>query len=220
MESGNPVDCGRHAERPRRTHCTAPRGPGARSETGHDDARLYARAGRCGRHVRRHRGHRRASAGHRVRHRQRRHPDRGLWTAIIAGFLISALGGSRVQIGGPTGAFVVIVYGIVQRRGIDGLLVATFLGGVFLVVLGVARLGAIIKFVPQPVITGFTSGIAVVILSTQVKDFLGLRMGAVPVGFLEKWTAYAAGIQSASTVTALVSLLTLGILVGWARVPL
>src|ERR1041385_3426827 len=86
-------------------------------------------------------------------------PDRGLWTAIIAGFLISALGGSRVQIGGPTGAFVVIVYGIVQKYGIDGLTVATLMAGVLLVIMGVAKLGAMIKFIPHPVITGFASGI-------------------------------------------------------------
>src|SRR3954470_15557643 len=105
-------------------------------------------------------------------------PDRGLWTAIIAGFLISALGGSRVQIGGPTGAFVVIVYGIVQKYGIDGLLVATLMAGIILVVMGVAKLGAAIKFIPYPVVVGFTSGIAVIIFSSQVKDLLGLQMGA------------------------------------------
>src|ERR1041385_7093568 len=96
-------------------------------------------------------------------------PDRGLWTAIIAGFLISSLGGSRVQIGGPTGAFVVIVYGIVQKYGIDGLIVSTIMAGVFLVILGAARLGGIIKFIPHSVVTGFTSGIAVIIFSSQVK---------------------------------------------------
>src|SRR5690349_1635249 len=96
-------------------------------------------------------------------------PDRGLYTAIVAGFIISALGGSRVQIGGPTGAFVVIVYGIVQKYGVDGLIVATLLAGVFLVAMGVARLGSIIKFIPHPVIIGFTSGIAVIIFSSQVK---------------------------------------------------
>src|SRR6478752_1560927 len=90
-------------------------------------------------------------------------PGAGLWTAIVAGFLISALGGSRVQIGGPTGAFVVIVYGIVQKYGIDGLTVATLLAGILLVIMGVAKLGGVIKFIPRPVITGFTSGIAVII---------------------------------------------------------
>ena len=109
-------------------------------------------------------------------------PDRGLWTAIIAGFIISALGGSRVQIGGPTGAFVVIVYGIVQKYGIDGLTVATLMAGVLLVIFGVAKFGGAIKFIPHPVVTGFTSGIAVIIFSGEVKDFFGLQMGAVPAG--------------------------------------
>src|SRR6185436_12832574 len=107
-----------------------------------------------------------------------------------AGFLISALGGSRVQIGGPTGAFVVIVYGIVARFGYDGLVVCTLIAGLILVILGLARLGGLIKFIPYPVITGFTSGIAVIIFSSQVKDFLGLRMGAVPADFFEKWVAF------------------------------
>src|SRR5207249_9379196 len=97
-------------------------------------------------------------------------PERGLFTAIIAGFLIAALGGSRVQIGGPTGAFVVIVYGIVARYGYDGLVLCTLIAGVILVILGLARLGGLIKFIPYPVITGFTSGIAVIIFSSQVKD--------------------------------------------------
>jgi SulP family sulfate permease len=113
-------------------------------------------------------------------------PEAGLTTAIVAGFLISALGGSRVQIGGPTGAFVVIVAGIVQKHGVDGLAVATIMAGVMLVVLGLARFGGAIKFIPHPVVTGFTSGIAVIIFSGQVKDFLGLRMGAVPAEFVEK----------------------------------
>lgn len=112
-------------------------------------------------------------------------PERGLWTAIIAGFLISALGGSRVQIGGPTGAFVVIVLGIVQTHGIDGLLVATTMAGVMLVVMGVAGLGTMIKFVPRPLVAGFTSGIAVVILWTQIRDFQQvLEAGLVAAGTL------------------------------------
>src|SRR5215213_3358988 len=118
-------------------------------------------------------------------------PERGLYTAIVAGFIISALGGSRVQIGGPTGAFVVIVYGIVQRYGVDGLLVATAMAGVFLVILGLAKLGGAIKFIPQPVVTGFTSGIAIIIASGQVRDFLGLTMEKVPAEFVEKMGAYA-----------------------------
>ena len=144
-------------------------------------------------------------------------PDRGLWTAIIAGAIVALLGGSRVQIGGPTGAFVVIVYGIVQKFGVDGLLAATMLAGVFLVVLGVARLGAVIKFVPQPVVTGFTSGIAIIIFSNEVKDFLGLRMGAVPAEFIAKWQAYAANLHSTSLTAAAVGVLSLAIIVVWPR---
>src|SRR6185503_14998613 len=125
-------------------------------------------------------------------------PDRGLWTAIVAGFLISALGGSRVQIGGPTGAFVVIVYGIVQQHGLDGLLVATIMAGALLIVFGVFKLGGVIKFIPQPVIIGFTSGIAVIIFSGEINDFLGLRMETVPADFVEKLAAYAANVGSVS----------------------
>ncbi len=121
-------------------------------------------------------------------------PQAGLYTAIIAGFVISALGGSRVQIGGPTGAFVVIVYGIVQRYGVEGLTIATLMAGVILIALGLAKLGGAIKFIPYPVTTGFTAGIAVVIFSSQVKDFLGLRMGAVPADFVEKWRSYAGNV--------------------------
>src|SRR3954454_13494251 len=107
-------------------------------------------------------------------------PERGLYTAIIAGSIISALGGSRVQIGGPTGAFVVIVYGIVQRHGVDGLLVATIMGGLLLIAFGLARLGAAIKFIPFPVVTGFTSGIAAILIVQQLRDVLGLRLTSAP----------------------------------------
>src|SRR3989338_3251421 len=103
-------------------------------------------------------------------------PEKGLITAIIGGFLISALGGSRVQIGGPTGAFIVIIYGIVQKYGLDGLIIATFLAGFILVVMGFAKFGTAVKFIPHSVIVGFTSGIAVVIFSSEVKDFLGLKI--------------------------------------------
>ncbi|HKN57944.1 MAG TPA: sulfate permease [Gemmatimonadaceae bacterium] len=145
-------------------------------------------------------------------------PDRGLYTAIVAGFLISALGGSRVQIGGPTGAFVVIVYGIVQRFGIDGLIVATLMAGVILIVLGVARLGAAIKFIPHPVVVGFTSGIAVIIFSSQVKDFLGLRMGSLPAAFIPKWGSIATHLGSIDITTASISALALAIMLVWPRV--
>src|SRR5258708_28688973 len=125
-------------------------------------------------------------------------PEKGLFTAIIAGFIISALGGSRVQIGGPTGAFIVIVYGIVQQYGINGLTIATFMAGIMLIILGFARLGSVIKFIPHPLIVGFTSGIALIILSSQVKDYFGLKMGAVPADFLFKWKSYAENVSSAN----------------------
>jgi SulP family sulfate permease len=145
-------------------------------------------------------------------------PGRGLWTAIVAGFLISALGGSRVQIGGPTGAFVVIVYGIVQKYGIDGLTVATLMAGFLLIVMGFAKLGSVIKFIPQPVVTGFTSGIAVIIFSSQVKDLFGLRMGALPADFLPKWSAMLANATHITPAALAVSAATLVILVLWPRV--
>ena len=145
-------------------------------------------------------------------------PDRGLWTAIIAGFLISALGGSRVQIGGPTGAFVVIVYGIVQKYGVDGLTVATLMAGVILVVMGLAKLGTAIKFIPHPVITGFTSGIAVIIFSSEVRDFLGLRMGAVPPEFLAKWSAYGTHLGTVTPSALGIACLALAIIVFWPHV--
>ncbi|HET8797821.1 MAG TPA: sulfate permease, partial [Thermoanaerobaculia bacterium] len=145
-------------------------------------------------------------------------PERGLYTAIIAGFLISALGGSRVQIGGPTGAFVVIVYGIVTKYGYEGLVVCTVIAGVLLVAMGLLRMGALIKFIPYPVVTGFTSGIAVIIFSSQVKDLLGLKMGAVPAEFVEKWTAYAEHIGSVQWTTAGVAAGTLILLLLWPKV--
>lgn len=117
-------------------------------------------------------------------------PERGLFTAIIAGFIVSAFGGSRVQIGGPTGAFIVVVYGIVQQYGVDGLVIATFLAGIILMLMGFARFGSVIKFIPHPLIVGFTTGIAVIIFSSQVKDYFSLSMGAVPADFIEKWQVY------------------------------
>ena len=125
-------------------------------------------------------------------------PEHGLFTAIVAGFLISLLGGSRVQIGGPTGAFVVIVSGIVAQFGYAGLCWVTLMAGGLLILFGVFRLGGLIRFIPFPVTTGFTTGIAVVIFSTQVKDLLGLRMAAVPAEFLPKWNAYFHAIPSIS----------------------
>lgn len=121
-------------------------------------------------------------------------PDKGLFTAIVAGFLVSALGGSRVQIGGPTGAFVVIVYGIVQKYGIDGLVIATLMAGVILILMGVIKLGTAVKFIPHSVIVGFTSGIAVIIFSSQIKDLFGLGIDKVPAEFIEKWRVFTANM--------------------------
>jgi len=145
-------------------------------------------------------------------------PERGLYTAVIAGFLISALGGSRVQIGGPTGAFVVIVYGIVEKYGYGGLVICTVIAGVMLVAMGLARMGALIKFIPYPVITGFTAGIAVIIFSSQIKDFLGLRMGAVPADFVAKWIAYADHFKTVSWPAITIALGSLLILIVWPKI--
>jgi SulP family sulfate permease len=145
-------------------------------------------------------------------------PERGLFTAIVAGFLISALGGSRVQIGGPTGAFVVIVAGIVAKYGVDGLLVATLMAGVILILFGLFRLGTAIKFIPYPVVVGFTSGIAVVILSSEVRDFFGLRMQSVPADFLAKWRAFALAAPTINPWALAVALFSLAIIIWWPRV--
>lgn len=123
-------------------------------------------------------------------------PETGIVTAIVAGFLVSAFGGSSVQIGGPTGAFIVIVYGIVQQYGMGGLAVATLMAGAFLVLLGVFRLGTIIKYIPYPIVVGFTSGIAVTIFTTQVKDLLGLTTGPVPADFVAKWATYVQALPT------------------------
>ncbi len=147
-------------------------------------------------------------------------PERGLYTAIIAGFIISALGGSRVQIGGPTGAFVVIVAGVLHQYGMDGLMVATLLAGVMLILFGVARLGAALKFIPHPVIIGFTSGIAVIIFSTQVRDALGLTMESVPASFLGSWQAYASHLGTVNPWAVGVTAATLAILIFWPRLSL
>jgi SulP family sulfate permease len=145
-------------------------------------------------------------------------PEKGLITAVVAGFIISALGGSRVQIGGPTGAFIVIVYGIVQVYGIDGLIVATFMAGIMLVIMGFARVGVIIKFIPHPLIIGFTSGIALIIFSSQVKDFLGLQMNAVPADFVEKWQAYFLHINSTNVYAISIAMVSILIIILWPKI--
>lgn len=139
-------------------------------------------------------------------------PERGLFTAIVAGFIISAFGGSRGQIGGPTGAFVVIVYDIIQRTGYEGLAISTLIASILLILLGVFRLGSWIKYIPHPLITGFTSGIALIIFSSQVKDFFGLNMGAPPAGFIEKWGAYFAAIHSIHLPTLFLGLGTFAVI--------
>jgi sulfate permease, SulP family len=144
-------------------------------------------------------------------------PERGLYTAIVAGFLISALGGSQVQIGGPTGAFVVIVFDIVQRHGLGGLTVCTLMAGAILLVLGVARLGGAIKYIPYPVIAGFSSGIAVLIFSSQIKDLLGLTTGPLPGDFLGKWAEYARHLDTFRLGAVGLSLLSIAMIVYWPR---
>lgn len=113
-------------------------------------------------------------------------PEKGIITAIVAGLIISLFGGSKVQIGGPTGAFIIIIYGIIQQYGFEGLTIATLMAGVFLIMFGVLHLGTIIKYIPYPIVVGFTSGIAITIFTTQVKDLFGLTMEKVPSDFIEK----------------------------------
>ena len=140
-------------------------------------------------------------------------PTEGLVTAIIAGFIISFFGGSRVQIGGPTGAFIVIVYGIIQQHGLAGLLIATIMAGIMLILMGVFKLGNIIKFVPYPVIIGFTAGIAVTIFSTQIKDLFGLDIDNLPANFVDKWIVYFRNISETNLVTLLLGVLSILIIV-------
>lgn len=145
-------------------------------------------------------------------------PEQGLYTAIVAGFLISVLSGSRVQIGGPTGAFIVIVYSIVQEYGYDGLVVATVLAGLLLILMGFARLGAVIKFIPYPVTVGFTSGIALIIFVSQIRDLLGLDMESVPVDFVEKILAYGESLSTIGGTAASVGMAAILITVLWPRI--
>jgi SulP family sulfate permease len=143
-------------------------------------------------------------------------PKAGLYTAIIAGFLISALGGSKVQIGGPTGAFVAIIYGIVAQHGTDRLILCTLMAGAMLVIMGLARLGSLIKFIPFPVTAGFTSGIAVLILSTQIKDFFGLDLRNVPAGFIEKLLVLSRNFHP-NLVSVILAASTLAMIMLWPK---
>ena len=149
-------------------------------------------------------------------------PEKGIITAIVAGLFISLFGGSKVQIGGPTGAFIVIVYGIIQQYGVQGLTIATLMAGVFLILLGVLRLGTIIKYIPYPIVVGFTSGIAVTIFTTQIKDLLGLTMEHVPSDFIEKWGAYIYNIGTIdlwSAVVGIGSVLVIGLWPSMTQTP-
>lgn len=145
-------------------------------------------------------------------------PEKGIFTAIIAGFIISAFGGSRVQIGGPTGAFIVIVYGIVAKYGVEGLTIATLMAGVMLIIMGLIRLGSVIKFIPHPLIVGFTSGIALIIFSSQMKDFFGLQMGNVPAEFLDKWQEYFIHFNSVNVVALAIGLGTIILTMGFSKI--
>src|SRR5580658_7017517 len=140
-------------------------------------------------------------------------PEKGLYTAIVAGFLISLLGGSRVQIGGPTAAFVPVVFNVIEKFGYGGLILCTLLAGIMLIAAGVLRLGALLRYIPQPVVTGFTAGIAVSIFSSQLKDLLGLQMDKVPADFVSRWQAYAISLPSFSVPTILLAAASLALII-------
>jgi len=144
-------------------------------------------------------------------------PQSGLYCAIVAGFLISALGGSSTQIGGPTGAFVVVVYGIVARYGLDGLFMCTLMGGVLLVILGLTGLGTAVKYIPRPVVVGFTNGIAVIIASTQIKDFFGLKVDKVPGEFLARMEVLARNFATLSPLESSLGVLALAVILIFMR---
>ena len=139
-------------------------------------------------------------------------PEKGIITAIISGFIISLLGGSKVQIGGPTGAFIVIIYGIIQKYGIEGLMIATVMAGVFLLLFGLLKLGTIIKYIPYHIVVGFTSGIAVTIFTTQIKDLFGLTIESVPSDFIEKWGCYISHFSTADLWCSIVGILSVVII--------
>ncbi len=145
-------------------------------------------------------------------------PEKGIITAIIGGFIIAAFGGSRVQIGGPTGAFIIIVYGIVQNYGTTGLAIATIMAGIILVIMGLVKFGSLIKFIPYPVVVGFTSGIALLIFSTQIKDFFGLQIEKLPVEFHEKWISYFENFYTINFYVSGIALLALLIMIFWPKI--
>ena len=145
-------------------------------------------------------------------------PEKGIITAIVAGLIVSLLGGSKVQIGGPTGAFIIIIYGIIQQYGFEGLTIATLMAGVFLIMFGVLHLGTIIKYIPYPIVVGFTSGIALTIFTTQIKDLFGLTMESVPSDFIEKWIAYISDFGTIDWWSAGVGIGSVAVIAAWPMV--
>ena len=145
-------------------------------------------------------------------------PEKGIITAIVAGLIVSVFGGSKVQIGGPTGAFIIIIYGIIQQYGFEGLTIATLMAGVFLIMFGVLHLGTIIKYIPYPIVVGFTSGIALTIFTTQIKDLFGLTMTSVPSDFVEKWIAYFGAMPTIDWWSATVGIGSVAVIALWPKV--
>ena len=145
-------------------------------------------------------------------------PEKGLITAIFAGFVISFLGGSKVQIGGPTAAFVTIIYSIIQEHGLDGLITAVIMAGVMLVIMGLLKFGTLIKYIPKTITVGFTAGIALSLMSTQLKDFLGLKIDNVPSEFIPKWGSYFSHINSLDVWSIVIGALCIGIIVLWPKI--
>ena len=145
-------------------------------------------------------------------------PEKGIITAIVAGLVVSVFGGSKVQIGGPTGAFIIIIYGIIQQYGFEGLTIATLMAGVFLILFGILHLGTIIKYIPYPIVVGFTSGIALTIFTTQIKDLFGLTMESVPSDFIEKWIAYVGSFPTIDWWSAGVGVLSVAVIALWPKI--
>ena len=145
-------------------------------------------------------------------------PEQGLYTAIFGGFMVSLLGGSRVQIGGPTGAFMVVVLGVIASFGLDGLIIATIMAGIIMIAFGLFKLGSLIKFIPFPLVTGFTSGIAMIIFSSQINDFFGLGMTNIPAKFFPKWWAYILNFKNINLTTTLIGILSLLIIIFWPKI--
>ena len=145
-------------------------------------------------------------------------PEKGIITAIVAGLIVSVLGGSKVQIGGPTGAFIIIIYGIIQQYGFEGLTIATLMAGFFLIMFGLLHLGTIIKYIPYPIVVGFTSGIALTIFTTQIKDLLGMTMSSVPSDFVEKWIAYFSAFSTIDVWSAAVGIGSVIVIAIWPKV--